>query len=79
MEKLNYIIKKHGQLHIVTDSQSYLRQILLTIYEFRNYYSWENQSKIMWEFDSNKLPQTKYYKKAIKYDRKPIYIKLKKL
>jgi len=79
IKKLISLIKIHGKIHIVTDSQSYFRQILLTIYEFRNHYLWENQNIILWEFDTTKFPQTKFYKKAIKYDRKPIYIRLKKL
>ena len=79
MEKLNKILKKNGRLHIVSDSSSYLRQIFLTIFEFKNNFLWENQSKTSWDFDKHKLPETKFYKKAIKSDRKPIYIILRKL
>jgi len=78
-KKLISMIKKNGKIHIVTDSQSYLRQILFNIYKFRNYFLWENQTIYSWNFDLNKLPRTKFYKKAIKSNRKPFYIRLKKL
>ena len=40
---------------------------------------WVNQSKSEWEYDTNTLPETKYYKKALENGRKPFYVKLKKL
>jgi len=79
MNRLIFMIKKNGKIHITTDSQSYLRQILSSIYKFRNDFFWVNQSIDSWIFDLNQLPQTKFYKKAIKSNRKPFYIKLKKL
>ena len=79
MKKLISMIKRDGKIHIITDSQSYLRQILSNIYKFRNYFLWENQIIDSFKFDLNKFPQTKFYKKAIKSNRKPFYIKLKKL
>ena len=79
MKKLISMIKKNGKIYITTDSQSYLRQILFSIYKFRNYFFWVNQVIDSWKFDLNKFPQTKFYKKAIKSNRKPFYIKLKKL
>ena len=79
ISKLSDVLKKNGTVHIVTDSQSYLRQILKLIYNYRESYLWENQTKSGWEFDPIETQKTKYYKKALKYDRKPIYIKLIKL
>ena len=38
MKRLISIIKRNGKIHIVTDSQSYLRQILSSVYKFRNYF-----------------------------------------
>ena len=72
-------VKKNGEIHIATDSTTYFRQILSSIYDCKNYFSWENQSKIGWEYDTKILPETKFYKKAINYDRKPIYLKLRKI
>ena len=79
MKKLISMIKRDGKIHITTDSQSYLRQILFSIYKFRNYFLWENQTIDSWKLDLNKFPQTKFYKKAIKSNIKPLYIRLKKL
>ena len=76
---LSYILKKNGVVHIVTDSKSYLRQILNLVYFHRKSFLWENQTKSDWEFHPEVLQKTKFYKKALKYDRKPIYIKLSKL
>ena len=73
------MIKRGGKIHIITDSQSYLRQILSSIYKCRNDFFWENQTIDSWKFDLNMFPQTKFYKKAIKSNRKPFYINLKKL
>ena len=79
MESLISMIKREGKIHITTDSQSYLRQILSSLYKCRNDFFWENQTVDSWKLNLNKFPQTKFYKKAIKSDRKPIYIKLRKL
>ena len=79
IRNLDYVLKKNGKVHIVTDSKSYLRQVLNLVYLNRERYAWENQTKFDWEFDPDALQKTKFYKKAIKYDRKPIYIKLRKL
>jgi len=79
IRNLSYILKKNGKVHIVTDSKSYLRQILNLVYYHRKSYVWENQTKSDWEFNPEVLQKTKFYKKALKNDRKPIYIKLSKL
>ena len=79
MKKLISMVKKDGKIHITTDSESYFRQILFSIYKFRKYFLWENQTINSWKLDLNKFPQTKFYKKAIKSNRKSFYLKLKKL
>jgi len=79
MLKLMKFVKKNGYVHIATDNQSYLRQILGLIYNIKKNFLWINQNNLSWEFDINILPETKFYKKAIKYNRKPIYMILKKL
>ena len=40
---------------------------------------WVNQKKSEWEYDSETLPETKYYKKGLKNGLKPFYVKLEKL
>ena len=77
--KLVKFLKTNGIISIVTDSQSYLRQILSTVYKQKKLLLWVNQTKISWEIDNHIIPETKFYKKAIKCSRKPIYIELKKL
>ena len=79
IDNLTNILKQNGDVNIVTDSKSYLRQILNLIYQYKESYIWVNQTKSGWEFNPNELQKTKFYKKALKYDRKPIYIKLIKL
>ena len=71
-KNLSYILKKNANTHIVTDSQSYLRQILHLVYCYKDSYIWENQKKSDWEFEPDELQKTKFYKKALKYDKKPI-------
>ena len=53
--------------------------ILIGLMQLIEYFLWENQTIDTWKPDLNKFPETKYYKKAIKSNRKPFYIKLKKL
>ena len=79
INNLNDILKKNGNTHIVTDSKSYLRQILGLAYLYRETYVWQNQTNTEWEFDPEECQKTKFYKKALNYDRKPIYINLRKL
>ena len=77
--KLKTYLKHDATINIASDSQSYNSQILRTIYQVKTDFLWVNQSKSEWEYDTNTLPETKYYKKALKNGRKPFYVKLKKL
>ena len=54
-------------------------EILNLVYCYSEGFAWENQKTSYWEFQPDELQKTKFYKKALKYDRKPIYIKLIKL
>ena len=51
----------------------------MIIHKCRKIFLWENQGFESWEYDDSTLPKTKYYKKAMKFDRIPFYINLKKL
>jgi len=77
--KLKTYLKHDATINIASDSQSYNSQILRTINQVKKDFLWVNQSKSEWEYDTNTLPETKYYKKALKNGRKPFYVKLKKL
>ena len=79
IKKLSNLIKKNGHIHIAIDTDFYLRQILIIIHKYRKIFLWENQGFESWKYDDSTLPKTKYYKKAMKFDRIPFYINLKKL
>ena len=78
-EKILRYMKESAYIYIVTDSKSYLKHILFEIYKLKDKIIWINQRKHEWEFVNNSIPETKFYKKALKYGRKPFFIKLKKL
>mgnify|MGYP001238552420 FL=1 len=78
-DKIKTYLKYGATINIASDSKSYISQILRTIYEVKTDFLWVNQSKSEWEYDSEILPETKYYKKALKNGLKPFYVKLKKL
>ena len=77
--KLKTYLKHDATINIASDSKSYNSQILRTINQVKTDFLWVNQSKSEWEYDTNTLPETKYYKKALENGRKPFYVKLKKL
>ena len=77
--KIKKFLKKNSNIHIASDSKSYIFQILSCIYEVRSDFLWINQSKQEWEYSRLALPKTKYYKKALEKGDNPFYIKLMKL
>ena len=77
--KIKAYLKYEAEINIASDSKSYISHILGTIYQVKSDFLWVNQSKSEWEYDSEILPETKYYKKALKNGLKPFYIKLKKI
>ena len=79
LKKLKKFLKKNGIIHIASDSKSYISQILKSVFEAKNYYLWINQSKEEWDYKNLSLPQTKYYKKALKNGLNPLYLKLVKI
>tara|TARA_Y100001970_G_scaffold151833_1_gene185975 strand:+ start:12230 stop:12871 length:642 start_codon:yes stop_codon:yes gene_type:complete len=79
LDKLRLYLKKEALIHIATDSQPYLSEILISICNFKNYYSWINQSKAEWDYSNLELPKTKYFQKAQKNGNNSFYLKLMKL
>ena len=77
--KIKKYLKYGATINLATDSKSYIFQILRTIYNVKKDFAWLNQSKSEWDYESEILPETKYYKKALKNGLNPFYIKLKKL
>ena len=77
--KIKIYLKDGAVINIASDSKSYISQILSTIHQVKEDFIWLNQSKSEWEYDLETLPETKYYKKALKNGLNPFYVKLRKL
>ena len=77
--KLHKILKKNSEIHIATDSKIYLRFILNSIYNCKEYFLWLNQSETNLHIKDYHDIETKYYKKAINSQRKPSLFILRKL
>ena len=72
-------MKENSEIYIATDSVVYIRFILNSIYKCKDYFLWVNQSKINLSIKDYFDIETKYYKKAIKFQRKPSLFILRKL
>ena len=77
--KLHKKMKESSELYIATDSVIYVRFILNSIYKCKDYFNWVNQSKINLYIKDYFDIETKYYKKAINFQRKPSLFILRKL
>ncbi len=78
-DKIYKYLKTGGTINLASDSKSYISQILKTIYLIKDDFLWLNQSKSEWDYNSEILPTTKYYKKAKKNGLNPFYAKLMKI
>ena len=79
---LNYshsFIKKNGHIYIATDSTSYIKQIISSIYKCRNLFEWSNQNALHLNISDYFNIETKFLKKAIISGRKPSLFILKKI
>ena len=77
--KLHKILKEKSEIHIATDSTIYIRFILNSIYNCKDYFIWLNQSEMNLHIKDYFDIETKYYKKAINSQRKPSLFILRKL
>ena len=77
--KLHKILKENSEIHIATDSTIYVRFILNSIFNCKDYYLWLNQSNMNLNIKDYFNIETKYYKKAINSQRKPSLFILRKL
>ncbi|MBD1147273.1 methyltransferase [Pelagibacterales bacterium SAG-MED31] len=77
--KINKYLKSGALIHIASDSKSYVSQILKTIHLIKEDFEWLNQVKSEWNYNSEILPATKYYKKALENGLNPFFVKLRKL
>jgi len=79
LNKIYSSLKHSGKLLIASDSSSYVNLIVKTIYDTKNLYFWENQRYELWNYSNLHLPETKFYKKAIKSNRNSMFFKLNKI
>ena len=77
--KLHKILKENSKIYIATDSRIYLRFILNSIFNCKEYFLWLNQSEMNLHIKDYFDIETKYYKKAINSQRKPSLFILRKL
>jgi len=77
--KLHNTLKENSEIHIATDSTIYVRFILNSIYNCKDYFVWLNQSEMNLHIKDHFDVETKYYKKAINSQRKPSLFILRKL
>ena len=77
--KLHDTLKENSEIHIATDSTIYVRFILNSIYNCKDYFVWLNQSEMNLHIKDYFDIETKYYKKAINSQRKPSLFILRKL
>ena len=77
--KLHKILKENSEIYIATDSTIYVRFILNSIFNCKDYYLWLNQSNMNLNIKDYFNIETKYYKKAINSQRKPSLFILRKL
>ena len=77
--KLHDTLKENSEIHIATDSTIYVRFILNSIYNSKDYFVWMNQTEMNLHIKDYFDIETKYYKKAINSQRKPSLFILRKL
>ena len=77
--KIQQILKEGALIHICSDSNSYISEILNSIYDVKKDFKWINQSKEEWDYSDLGMPKTKYFQKALKKGRNSFYLKLIKL
>ena len=79
LKKIYNFLKDSAEVCIATDSISYSRDIIKSIYVLKNYYKWINQNYIYLDIKDSFDVNTKYYKKAIISGIKPILFILRKI
>ena len=77
--KLHKVLKENSEVYIATDSISYSRSILNSLYEVKNLFRWKNQNEIYMDLKDYYKLETKFYKKAIISGRKTLLLVLEKI
>ena len=79
LKKIHQFMHDKGFLYIASDSTSYCKQMINSIYEVRNLFNWENSKELYYSVEHYFKIETKFYKKAIFCGRKPSLFILKKI
>ena len=79
LEKMYYLLKHKGKIYIASDSSSYIKFILENIYKSKKFFNWINQNETHLDVLDYFEVYTKYYKKAIIAERKPLLLILEKI
>ena len=72
-------LKKDGKIFIATDSSSYLKSIMNSIYKTKYLFNWLNNKPQNWIYEMLDLPCTKFFKKAQNSYRSSFFIELVKI
>ena len=72
-------LKKNGKIFIATDSSSYLKSIMNSIYKTKSLFNWLNNKPQNWIYEMLDLPSTKFFKKAQNSYRSSFFIELVKI
>jgi tRNA (guanine-N7-)-methyltransferase len=72
-------LKKDGKIFIATDSSSYLKSIMNSIYKTKSLFNWLNNTPQNWIYEMLDLPCTKFFKKAQNSYRSSFFIELVKI
>ena len=79
LENLYSYIKFSGRLFLASDSNDYIFSILNNINCNQALYSWKNQKVELWNYSYLSLPETKFFKKALKSNRKTMFFELSRI
>ena len=72
-------LKKDGKIFIATDSSSYLKSIMNSIYKTKSLFNWLNNRPQNWIYEILDVPCTKFFKKAQNSYRSSFFIELVKI
>ena len=78
-KKVYPYLKKNGKIFIATDSTSYLKSIMNSIYKTKSLFNWQNNKPQEWIYEMLDLPCTKFFKKAQNSYRSSFFIELVKI
>ena len=77
--KVYPFLKNDGKIFIATDSSSYLKSIMNSIYKTKSLFNWVNNKPQNWIYEMLDLPCTKFFKKAQNSYRSSFFIELVKI